>query len=220
MAKTGSGKAKGKRGDPAGSVGDAVASVIGPLGKQAAKEIDKLESKIAKARATEAKRLRQLAEAQAVKGRKAVAKRRRQVEEATGEVTGLVGRLAKRTAATGAAAVGSLAREVGSAAVQAAESVSPDRSQPRRVRASTTRPPVTRTAKPATTRKPRGSTTTAATVKPATTTAAKPPATARKASTTATTRKPRTVAVRKAPGTTTRTPRPTPSTPDAGPESA
>ena len=66
------------------------------MGKRenAAKELRKLEKRLALARATETKRLSQLTTAQESKGRKEVAKRQRQAADAAGEVAALVSKLA------------------------------------------------------------------------------------------------------------------------------
>ena len=227
-------KPRGKKGT-ASSVADAVAGVVTPLGTKAAKELSELEKKLSKARAVEVKRLGKLAGAQAAKGRKSVAKRRRQAEAAAEDVAGLIARIAKRAAATGVAAMesvvgaaGDVAREVGSAAAQAAAAVSPVKSVPRRIRASTARKPAAAKPAAATARKPAAAKPAAAKTKPA---AAKPaaatarkPAAAKRAATTpstrtattarkpTTTRKPATTATRKP-----RQPRAKPAPkPDAG----
>ena len=188
-------KPRGKKGT-ASSVADAVAGVVTPLGTKAAKELSELEKKLSKARAVEVKRLGKLAGAQAAKGRKSVAKRRRQAEAAAEDVAGLIARIAKRAAATGVAAMesvvgaaGDVAREVGSAAAQAAAAVSPVKSVPRRIRASTARKPAA--AKPAAAKtKPAAAKRAATTPSTRTATTARKPTTTRKPATTAT-RKPR-----------------------------
>ncbi|MEO6208174.1 MAG: hypothetical protein ABIP77_09505, partial [Candidatus Limnocylindrales bacterium] len=143
-------KSRGKK-RTASSVADAVSRVVMPLGINAAKELGELENKLSKARAREVKRLGKLAEAQAANGRKSVGKRRRQAEAAAEDVAGLIARIAKRAAAAGVAAMesvvgtaGDVAREVGSAAAQAATAVSPVKSEARRIRASTARKPAAR----------------------------------------------------------------------------
>src|SRR5262245_14429197 len=80
---------------------DAASGLVGgtrdrvvPLSKKAAKEVQRLEQKLAAATATEAKRLRQLAAAQAGKGEKEITKRRKQAKEAAAEVASLTARLA------------------------------------------------------------------------------------------------------------------------------
>ena len=101
-----------------------------PLSKGAGKEIRKLEKRLDAARATETKRLRQLAAAQATKGRKQVAKRSKQAGEAAQEVASLAGKLAglaASAAGSAAGATGGAARAVGTAAIQAVEAVSPVR---------------------------------------------------------------------------------------------
>ena len=198
---------RGKKGT-ASSVADAVAGVVTPLGTKAAKELSELEKKLSKARAVEVKRLGKLAGAQAAKGRKSVAKRRRQAEAAAEDVAGLIARIAKRAAATGVAAMesvvgaaGDVAREVGSAAAQAAAAVSPVKSVPRRIRASTARKPAAAkpaaaktkpaTAKPAAAKaRPAAAKRAATTPSTRTATTARKPTTTRKPATTAT-RKPR-----------------------------
>src|SRR5512146_1451584 len=115
------------------AVSDLVGSsrrALGPLSNSAGKEIRKLEKRLDAARATEAKRLRQLAAAQATKGRKQVAKRSKQAGEAAQEVASLAGKLAGRAASaagSAAGATGGAARAVGAAAIQAVEAVSPVR---------------------------------------------------------------------------------------------
>ena len=189
-------KPRGKKGT-ASSVADAVAGVVTPLGTKAAKELSELEKKLSKARAVEVKRLGKLAGAQAAKGRKSVAKRRRQAEAAAEDVAGLIARIAKRAAATGVAAMesvvgaaGDVAREVGSAAAQAAAAVSPVKSVPRRIRASTARKPAAAKPAAATARKPAAAKRAATTPSTRTATTARKPTTTRKPATTAT-RKPR-----------------------------
>jgi hypothetical protein len=164
------GKHSGPRGvaeDIATEASDLVAAArahASTLGKGAVKELVRLEKGLATARATESKRLRQLAKAQATKGRRTIDKRQRQAAEAATDVAEFVGRLAA---------------VAGSAVVRAAESVSP-------VKAPPSVEPTSASAPAATTRKPAGTTR-----KPAATTAAKPATTAttRKPATTATTRK-------------------------------
>jgi hypothetical protein len=136
---------------------------MGPLSKRAGKEIRKLEKRLAAARATETKRLRQLAAAQGTKGRKLVARRSKQAGEAAQEVAALVGKmasLAASAAGTAASATGGAARAVGTAAVQAVEAVSPIKATvPAATRkpAPTARKPATpRTSSPRTRRPPTG----------------------------------------------------------------
>ena len=74
--------------------------------ENAAKELRKLEKRLAAARATETKRLRQLAAAQGSKGRKEVAKRQQQAAEAASEVASLVARMAGATASAAGSAAG------------------------------------------------------------------------------------------------------------------
>ena len=100
MAKStnGSRKARGSSvpADVLGAVGDLVAAAqhaSAPVTGKAAKEIRKLGKQLDAARATEAKRLGQLAKAEASKGRKQVAKRQRQAGEAAAEVASLVARI-------------------------------------------------------------------------------------------------------------------------------
>ena len=98
------------------------------MGKRenAAKELRKLEKRLALARATETRRLIQLTTAQESKGRKEVAKRQRQAADAAGEVAALVSKLAGRDGCGGPSAAGSASRRgrwaavgtVGSAARQ------------------------------------------------------------------------------------------------------
>ena len=64
--------------------------------ESAAKELRKLEKRLAAARVTESKRLRQLASAE--KARKQVSKRQRQAAEAATEVASLAARIARLTA--------------------------------------------------------------------------------------------------------------------------
>jgi hypothetical protein len=109
--------------------------------EKAAKELRKLEKRVAAARATETRRLQQLAAAQDSKGRKAVARRQRQAADAASEVTALVSKIAATAAmATGSAAgeVGGAVKRVGKAALQAADAVSPVKAPVARGRTSAT----------------------------------------------------------------------------------
>jgi hypothetical protein len=131
---------------------------VGPLSKRATKEIRKLEKRLSAARATETKRLRQLAAAQGTKGRKLVAKRSKQAGEAAQEVAALAGKmtsLAASAAGIAASTTGGAARAVGTAAVQAVEAVSPIKATPPATpgKPAVTRKPAT-PGKPAVTRKP------------------------------------------------------------------
>ena len=69
---------------------------VTPVSGRTAKELHKLEKKLAAARKTEAKRLRQLQAAEATKGRKQVAKRTRQATDAAKEVVVAGGEAAER----------------------------------------------------------------------------------------------------------------------------
>lgn len=84
-------------------VGEAKGAVD-PLSKRAGKELRKLEKRLLAARATEARRLRQLTAAQGSKGHKTVTKRSRQAGEAAQEVAALAGKIASLAAPAGAAA--------------------------------------------------------------------------------------------------------------------
>jgi hypothetical protein len=101
---------------------------VSPGSKPAGKKARKLEKRLAAARSIEAKRVRQLVAAQGAKGRKQVAKRTKQVGEAARRVATLAGKmasLAASAAGTAASTTGGVARAVGTAAIQAAEAVSP-----------------------------------------------------------------------------------------------
>ena len=114
---------------------EAVSELVGgakgalrPLSKGVAREIRKLEKRLEAARTVEAKRLGQLAAAQATKGKKQVAKRSKQAGDAAQEVATLAGKLAglaASAAGSAAGATGGPARAVGVAAIQAVEAVSP-----------------------------------------------------------------------------------------------
>ena len=111
---------------------DEATSVAKPGSKRVVKQLGKLEKRLVAARATEAKRLTQLAAAQGSKGRKQVAKRSKQAGEAAQEVAAIAAKLANVAASAAGSAAGSVggrvlgaAREVGSAAAQAVEAVSP-----------------------------------------------------------------------------------------------
>jgi hypothetical protein len=67
------------------------------MARKQANQRRKLESRLARAHETAAKRARQLAKAETTKGRKAVAKRSRQVAEANAEIAILTARLAALT---------------------------------------------------------------------------------------------------------------------------
>ncbi len=149
----GSGTGRSRTGVVIDTVTDVIVDakgVVTPLSKSAAKELHKLEKRLAAARKTETKRLRQLASAQSSKGRKEIAKRSKQAAEAASEVASLASRIAGiATAAAGSAAssvggaassvggaassvggaargaVSSAAKGVGSAAAQAAQAVTP-----------------------------------------------------------------------------------------------
>ena len=86
------------------------------MGKRenAAKELRKLEKRLAAARATETKRLQQLAAAQGSKGRKEVAKRQKQAADAASEVASLVSRMAAASASAAGSAAGATAAAAGS----------------------------------------------------------------------------------------------------------
>ena len=121
MAKGRGRSAKGSaaKGALIGAMTDLVGSARGalvPLSSGAGKEIRKLEKRLIAARATEARRVRQLASAQATKGRKQVAKRSRQAFEAAQEVANLAGKLAglaASAAGTAASTTTGAARAVG-----------------------------------------------------------------------------------------------------------
>ena len=72
----------------AGVVVDA-AGVVTPVSGRVARQLRKIEKKLQAARKTEAKRLRQLAAAEATKGRRQVAKRTHQAADAATEVAAL-----------------------------------------------------------------------------------------------------------------------------------
>ncbi|MBA2300593.1 MAG: hypothetical protein H0W22_07465, partial [Chloroflexi bacterium] len=75
-------------------MGDLIAAAqhaSAPVTGKAARELRKLGKQLDSARATETKRLRQLAKAETSKSRKQVAKRQRQVGEAAADVTAIVG---------------------------------------------------------------------------------------------------------------------------------
>ncbi|MDO8483751.1 MAG: hypothetical protein Q7S35_02260 [Candidatus Limnocylindrales bacterium] len=137
MAKgrTGSGKGKGTKDAFIDAMTQLVGDVKGavdPLSKRAGKELRKLEKRLVAARATETKRRAQLTSAQGSKGRKQVGKRTKQAGDAAKEVAALAARIASLAASAAGSAAGTVggrvsraAREVGTAATQAVESVSP-----------------------------------------------------------------------------------------------
>ena len=90
--------------------------VVTPLPKAALKELRKLEKRLASARKTESKRLRQIAAAQGPKGAKELAKRRRQAEEAGAEVAALATRMASLAASSVGSAVSTVGDAIGGAA--------------------------------------------------------------------------------------------------------
>ena len=111
MAKRGdkpSKQAERPRGGVVETVTDVIVDADGtvtPVSGRTAKALHKLEKKLAAARKTEAKRLRQLQAAEGTKGRKQVAKRTRKATDAASEVSSLSAKLQNAAAeAAGSAA--------------------------------------------------------------------------------------------------------------------
>ena len=131
MAKrdAGSASSKSRAGMVVDTVGDVIVDAAGavtPLSKSAAKELRKLEKRLASARKTETKRAQQLAAALGSKGRKQVAKRQKQLAAAEADVAGLAAKLAaaaSSAAGSAASSVGGVASSVGGALGGAASSV-------------------------------------------------------------------------------------------------
>src|SRR5688572_3756426 len=116
MAKSSGGSRKARvasiPADVVAAAGDVVRSAqqtSAPVTRKAAKELRDLGRQLDAARAIEAKRLAQLAQAEASKGGKQVAKRGRQAAAATADVAALVARIGERSLAAMGSAAGVLA---------------------------------------------------------------------------------------------------------------
>ena len=160
MAKRGdkpSKQAERPRGGVVETVTDVIVDADGtvtPVSGRTAKELHKLEKKLAAARKTEAKRLRQLQAAEGTKGRKQVAKRTRQATDAANEVSSLSAKLQSAAAEAAGSAAATAAPPAVSA--PAAPAPAPRATTPRATtpRATTPRATGSRTTRSSSARKP------------------------------------------------------------------